>query len=158
MGRKKGFKFEEARIEAINAGLLDQTLTEVFFSKYERNKSLTPDIFYPTLFYVKKADKDQFYYGEQRKGRERHYNYVSPSLKLYIEVFDIPIKTVGFGRTPHAFDVKIYCDNQQTTLEVALLPKTLYKKKDLVEETDWEGVERIFNVNREDCIKFWETL
>jgi len=158
MGRKKSFKFEQVRVDAINIGLLDQSLTEVFFSKFERNKNLLPDIFYPMISYFKTADKDQYIYGDQRKSRERHYNYVSLRLKLYIEVFDIPIKTVGFGKTPHAFHVKIYCDDQLITREVAQLPKTLFKKKDIVEDTDWEGVERIFNINREDCIKMWKKL
>ena len=158
MGRKKSFNFEQVRVDAINIGLLDQAITEVFFSKYERNKSLLPEIFYPVISYFKTEDKNQYFYGNQRKSRERHYNYASPRLKLYVEVFDVPIKTVGFGKTPHAFHVKIYCNDQQTTREVALLPKMLFKKKDIIEDSDWEGIESIFNVNREDCIKKWEML
>ena len=48
MGKKKR-KFEQVKAEAETAGLLDQPLIEVFFSKYERNKSLLPNIFYPII-------------------------------------------------------------------------------------------------------------
>ena len=95
---RKKRKFEQARVEAITAGLADQPLTEVFFSRYERNKSLLPRIFYPIIDYFKRVDKEHYFYGEQRKSRERHYNYTSPSLRLYVEVFDIPIKIFGFSK------------------------------------------------------------
>lgn len=155
---RKQKKFEQARVEAIMAGLMDQPLTEVFFSKYERNKSLIPDIFFPILDYFKRVDKDRYFFGEQRKSRERHYNYISPGLRLYVEVFDIPIKTFGFGKTPHAFQVKIYSDNDQIARDVAMIPMTLFKKGGIIEESDWDGIETKFNVNREDCMAKWKTL
>ncbi|MFX0032513.1 MAG: hypothetical protein ACFE8V_05280 [Promethearchaeota archaeon] len=156
MGKAK--TFEQARVEAVMAGLTNQPITEVYFSRYERNKSLLPKIFYPILDYFKSVDKEQYFFGEQRKSRERHYNYISPALKLYVELFDIPIKTVGFGKTPHAFQVRIYSDNEQKTHDIAVIPTTLFKKRNIIEDSDWPSIEIIFNVKRDDCIHLWKFL
>ena len=157
MGKKKR-KFEQAKAEAETAGLLDNPLTEVFFSRYERNKNLLPKIFFQIIWYFKRVDKERYFYGIQRKSRERHFNYISPELRLYVEIFDIPIKTFGYGKTPHAFQVKIYSDNQQNTRDVAMIPVTLFKEGDIIEESDWGGIETIFTVNRENCITTWKSL
>ena len=156
--RKKKRKFEQVKAEAETAGLLDQPLIEVFFSKYERNKSLLPNIFYPIIRYFKLVDKERYFYSIKRKSRERHFNYISPGLRLYVELFDIPIKIFGYGKTPHAFQVKIYSDNQQNTRDIAMIPVTLFKEGDIIEESDWDGIETIFTVNRENCITTWKSL
>ena len=54
--------------------------------------------------------------------------------------------------------MKIYSDNQQNTRDVAMIPVTLFKEGDIIEESDWGGIETIFTVNRENCITTWKSL
>jgi hypothetical protein len=146
--------------EAEESGMMNLPLTELYFSKYERNTQHHPDIHYKVRKYLKRLIPDKTLRKEESrlKNHQRFNNYMIPSLRLYIEIDNIPIKIWGFGRTTQAFRVKIYCDNKEITRDIAEITFTLFKKRDLIEKTDWDAVESIFNVKREESITTWEEL
>lgn len=146
--------------EAEESGMMNLPLTEVYFSKHERNSQRNPDIHYKVRKYLKRIITDEILIKDASllKNHQRFNNYMIPTLRLYIEIDDIPINIWGFMKTPQAFHMKIYCDNKEIKREIAKIAFNLFKKRDLIEKTDWDAVESIFNVKRGVCIATWEEL
>ncbi|MFX1571433.1 MAG: hypothetical protein ACFFB0_01685 [Promethearchaeota archaeon] len=157
---KKVKPYIKLKREAKESGMMNLPLTEVYFSKQERNSQVNPDVHYKVRKFLKRIITDKTLRQEASllQNHQRFNNYMIPSLRLYIEIDDIPIKIWGFAKTPHAFHMKIYCDNKDTMREIAKIAFALFKKGDLIEKTDWDAVESIFNVNHEECISIWKAI
>jgi len=113
----------------------------------------TPDIIVSIRDYIHFQDSS-FLQGRSGGGRNRTYYFLSQAKQIYMEVID---KASGFfivDPSNHAFQVNIYCNEEQYIKEIAQILNNLFNNGILV-HMDWKKIEGKYKVKADDCIAEW---
>ncbi|MFX1574762.1 MAG: hypothetical protein ACFFB0_18660 [Promethearchaeota archaeon] len=96
-------------------------------------------------------------FGISRPDRNKSLYYLSPALKLFVEVV---AKVAGAGAIKaknHVIEINIYCDNDDYIKGIAHAVSDKFVGG-IINDMEWEKIEKKFKVNPEECISAWKSV
>lgn len=91
------------------------------------------------------------------EGRSRSTYYcIAPQINLYVEIYD-KVFTMIYNPGEHCLKVSIFSDNSGYIREVAKILNQQWEDG-ILAHMDWPKIEKVYNVNREDCITIWNEI
>jgi hypothetical protein len=116
-----------------------------------------PDIADVIQDYCLKILKESEFRFDVSGSRSKECYLLAKNSQLYVEIVD---KMKGIWQTRasnHLTQINIYSENKQHAKDIANLINKIHKEG-VIENTNWEEIEKKFNVSKKECIYTWEEL
>ena len=96
-------------------------------------------------------------FGISRPDRKKSFYYLAPELKVFVEVESRITGFTAFIAKNHINRINIYCDNEEYIKGIAHAVSDLFIGG-IVNDMNWEKIEKKFKVSREECISAWKVV
>jgi hypothetical protein len=92
-----------------------------------------------------------------RPDRNKTLRFLAPKIETYVEADS---KVHGFWAikpSNYGLRINIFCNNDEHIRGIAKAVDSIFDKG-VIKGVKWETIEKLFKVDREDCIKAWEKV